>query len=35
MVEETTITIRGTADAADHLEQIAQQLKQQVGRFKL
>lgn len=35
MVEETTITIRGTADAADHLEHIAQELKQQVGRFKL
>lgn len=35
MVEETTITIRSTADAADHLEQIAQELKQQVGRFKL
>lgn len=35
MVEETTITIRGTANAAGHLERIAQELKQQVGRFKL
>ena len=35
MVDQTTATIRGTADAALALEQIAQGLKGQVGRFKV
>ena len=35
MVEETTATIRGTADTAGQLEQIAQGLKAQIGRFKV
>ena len=35
MVEETTATIRGTAETAGQLEQIAQGLKGQIGRFKV
>ena len=35
MVDETTATIRGTADTAQQLEQIAQGLKGQIGRFKV
>jgi methyl-accepting chemotaxis protein len=35
MVDETTATIRGTAETAHQLEQIAQGLKGQIGRFKV
>ena len=35
MVEETTVTIRGTAETATRLELIAQDLKAQIGRFKV
>ena len=35
MVDQTTATIRSTADAAHELEQIAQGLKTQVGRFRV
>jgi methyl-accepting chemotaxis protein len=35
MVDETTATIRGTADSADHLETIAQGLMTQIGRFRI
>ena len=35
MVEETTNTIRGTAATAHQLENIANSLKQQIGRFKV
>ena len=35
MVEETSATIRGTAEAAGQLEGIAQQLKQHVSRFRV
>lgn len=35
MVEETTATIRTTADTARHLEQIAHGLKSQISRFRL
>jgi methyl-accepting chemotaxis protein len=35
MVDETTATIRGTADSANHLEQIAHGLKGQISRFKV
>jgi methyl-accepting chemotaxis protein len=35
MVEETTTTIRGTAQTAIQLEQIAQGLKQHISRFRI
>ena len=35
MVDQTTATIRGTADSAGHLEGIALNLKQQISRFKI
>jgi len=35
MVEETTTTIRGTAETAKHLELVAQGLKAQIGRFRV
>jgi methyl-accepting chemotaxis protein len=35
MVDETTATIRGTAEAAQQLEQIALSLKAQIGRFSV
>ncbi len=35
MVEETTATIRGTAETANQLEQIALGLKAQISRFKV
>ena len=35
MVDQTTATIRGTADSAGHLECIALNLKQQISRFKI
>ncbi len=35
MVEETTTTIRGTAETAHQLEKIANSLKQQIGKFRV
>ena len=35
MVEETSTTIRGTAETANQLELIAQGLKAQIGRFRV
>lgn len=35
MVEETTVTIRGTADSAAQLEKIAHDLSEQIGRFRV
>ena len=35
MVEETSTTIRGTAETANQLELIAQRLKAQIGRFRV
>ena len=35
MVEETSSTIRGTAETANQLERIAQGLKAQIGRFRV
>ena len=35
MVEETTATIRSTADTATELEHIAQDLRTQIGRFRV
>ena len=35
MVEETTTTIRGTAETAHQLENIANNLKQQIGKFRV
>ena len=35
MVEETTSTIRGTAETAHHLEIIANTLKQQMSKFRI
>lgn len=35
MVEETTATIRGTAETANQLEQIALRLRGQIARFKV
>ena len=35
MVEETTITIRGTAETAHQLENIANSLKQQMSKFRV
>jgi methyl-accepting chemotaxis protein len=35
MVEETTSTIRGTAETAHQLENIANSLKQQMSKFRI
>ncbi|MBV8657314.1 MAG: methyl-accepting chemotaxis protein [Burkholderiales bacterium] len=35
MVDETSVTIQGTADTADQLRKIAVNLKDQIGRFKI
>jgi methyl-accepting chemotaxis protein len=35
MVEETTTTIRGTAESAHQLEKIANSLKAMIGRFRV
>ena len=35
MVEETTTTIRGTAHAANSLEQLAEELRRQISRFRI
>jgi len=35
MVEETTVTIRGTAASAHQLENIANSLKVMIGRFRI